>query len=108
MKKLTLSLTAALILALSSPISPAHAASNALISVNGLVCDFCARALEKTFSKKDEVTDINVNLESKIVTVNFEDGQNLSDETLTELITDAGYNVEAIERGESVSEASNE
>ena len=33
------------------------------ISVNGLVCDFCARSIEKLFSKKESVKSINVNLE---------------------------------------------
>jgi copper chaperone CopZ len=73
---------------------------DAHISVNGLVCDFCARALEKTFGKRDEVKAIDVNLETKIVTVNFNDGQTLDDETLTQIITDSGYNVEGIHRVE--------
>lgn len=73
---------------------------DAHVSVNGLVCDFCARALEKTFGKKDEVKAIDVNLETKIVTVNFVEGQTLDDETLTQIITDSGYNVEGIHRVE--------
>jgi len=43
---------------------------------------------------------IDVNLESKVVTINFNDGQTLDDETITKLITDAGYNVEGIHRVE--------
>lgn len=70
------------------------------VSVNGLVCDFCARALEKTFGKREEVKGIDVNLETKIVTVNFNDGQTLDDATLTQIITDSGYNVEGIHRVE--------
>lgn len=70
------------------------------ISVNGLVCDFCARALEKMFGKEDAVNAIDVNLHTKIITVNFKDGQTLTDEKLTQLITDAGYNVEGIHRVE--------
>lgn len=73
---------------------------DAHISVNGLVCDFCARALEKTFGKRDEVKGIDVNLETKIVTVNFVQGQTLDDDTLTQIITDSGYNVEGIHRVE--------
>ena len=33
------------------------------ISVNGLVCDFCARSIEKIFSKKNR-SGININLEN--------------------------------------------
>jgi len=73
---------------------------DAHVSVNGLVCDFCARALEKTFGKRDEVKGIDVNLETKIVTVNFNDGQTLDNDTLTQIITDSGYNVEGIHRVE--------
>jgi copper chaperone CopZ len=73
---------------------------DAHVSVNGLVCDFCARALEKTFGKRDEVKGIDVNLETKIVTVNFNDGQSLDNDTLTQIITDSGYNVEGIHRVE--------
>lgn len=73
---------------------------DAHVSVNGLVCDFCARALEKTFGKRAEVKGIGVNLETKIVTVNFNEGQTLDDTILTQIITDSGYNVEDIHRVE--------
>ena len=71
---------------------------DAHVSVNGLVCDFCARALEKVFGKEEAVKAIDVNLDTKIITVNFNEGQTLSDEKITQLITDAGYNVEGIHR----------
>ena len=31
------------------------------IGVNGMVCDFCARAIEKVFMKQDAVESIDVN-----------------------------------------------
>lgn len=68
------------------------------VSANGLVCDFCARALEKVFGKEEAVKAIDVNLDTKIITVNFNEGKTLSDERIKELITDAGYNVEGIHR----------
>jgi len=70
------------------------------VSVNGLVCDFCARALEKVFGKEDTVKGIDVNLDTKIITINFNEGQSIDDERITQLITDAGYNVEGIHRVE--------
>ena len=70
------------------------------VSVNGLVCDFCARALEKVFGKQDAVKAIDVNLDDKIITINFIDGKTLDDETITKLITDSGYSVEGIHRVE--------
>lgn len=66
--------------------------------INGLVCDFCARALEKVFGKRDEVSGIDVNLNAKIVTIGFKKGADIEDATIIKLITDAGYNVVEIRR----------
>ena len=71
------------------------------VDVNGLVCDFCARALEKTFGKRDEVTNIVVDLDNAKVTVTLKDEQVMDDVMLTKLITDSGYNVVAIKRCDS-------
>jgi len=77
--------------------SPAWAAtSSKFATVNGLVCDFCARALEKVFSKQGAIDNIDVNLNTKIITLNFKDGMTLDNDTITTLITDAGYNVVSI------------
>ena len=64
--------------------------------VNGLVCDFCARALEMTISKKDEVESINVDLKDKVITINFNENQRLENSVITQLINDAGYTVREI------------
>lgn len=81
--------------------SPAWALSKQVdVKINGLVCDFCAQAMEKVFGKQDEVADISVDLDTKIVTINMKDGQNMDDAVITKLITDSGYNVEEIMRHE--------
>lgn len=69
------------------------------VKVDGLVCDFCARALEKVFGKRDDVEGIKVDLDNGNVVVAMKPGQTIDDTTLTKLITDSGYNVRAIERG---------
>ncbi len=61
--------------------------------VNGLVCDFCARALEKVFSKEDAVDHINVNLDQGLIGIHFHENQSITQDELTQLITDSGYNV---------------
>ncbi|MFT4967403.1 MAG: copper chaperone CopZ [Candidatus Deianiraeaceae bacterium] len=68
------------------------------VDVNGLVCEFCASTIEKVFKKKDEVESIKVDLESKIVTIDFKENQNLSNEIIKETILNNGYNVEKINR----------
>lgn len=83
--------------------TPAHATQSCtgeiLIQVNGLVCDFCARALEKVFGEEEAVSDIAVDLDNSLVTVRTHADKHLSSETITQRITDAGYNVVAIDSG---------
>ena len=71
-----------------------------LITVNvfGLVCDFCAQAIEKVFMEKEEVSGINVNLTDGLITISLKEGQNIDNEQLTKLILDSGYSVEKIIR----------
>ena len=77
----------------------AFAATKAVtVHVNGLVCDFCARAIEKTFGKEDAVSVVKVDLNKKSVALEFKDQKDIDDATITKLITDAGYNVVSIDR----------
>ena len=69
------------------------------IKVNGLVCDFCARSLEKVFLKRGDVAGIKVDLGKGLVVVATKPGSTIDDTTLTKLITDSGYNIAAIGRG---------
>ena len=68
------------------------------IKVNGLVCDFCARTIEKTFMRTGQVENMEVDLAKGDVRVTTKPGAEISDEKITELITDAGYNVKGITR----------
>ena len=68
------------------------------ISVNGLVCDFCARSIEKLFSKKESVKSINVNLEEMLITISLKKGKSLNDDIITKVITDSGYDIREIRR----------
>ena len=68
------------------------------ISVNGLVCDFCARSIEKLFSKKESVKSINVNLEKMLIVIKLKKGQSLNDSIITRIITDSGYDIREIRR----------
>ena len=68
------------------------------VSVNGLVCDFCARSIEKMFEKKEAVSRISVDLENMLITIFLRDNQKLNDETIIELIKDSGYDVTKVKR----------
>lgn len=68
------------------------------VDVNGLVCDFCAQAIDKVFRRNDAVADVAVDLRIKIVEVALKKDEILTDEMLTGLIIDSGYNVVNISR----------
>ncbi|RMB08147.1 heavy-metal-associated domain-containing protein [Eilatimonas milleporae] len=72
-----------------------------IVDVNGLVCDFCARAVEKVFSRRDEVAGVAVDLEAKTITLAMKPGGQIDDATLKKLIVDSGYNVLAVRRGDT-------
>lgn len=88
------------ITALSFATSSYAATSSATVNVSGLVCDFCARSVEKVFGKQDAVSDVKVDLDAKTVAIHFKDNQTIDDATITKLITDSGYNVVSINRAE--------
>lgn len=67
----------------------------------GLVCDFCANAIEKVFMRKDEVSGIDVSLEKHQILIALKEGQQLDDAEITKLVTDSGYNVKEINRSSS-------
>lgn len=68
------------------------------VDVNGLVCDFCAQSVKKVIGKEDGVIGVNVNLETKKVVIDLNENTTLTDEKITQLITDSGYDLVAINR----------
>lgn len=85
-----------LIAILGAPL--AVAAEEVHVEVNGLVCGFCAQGIKKTFSKIDSVSDVQVDLAEKRVTIAVKDGEKIADEEIRKLITEAGYTVVGIVR----------
>jgi len=68
------------------------------MKVNGLVCGFCARGIEKTLRKDPATADVFVSLEDKLVAVVLQEGRSIPDDVLTKEVTNAGYTVKHIER----------
>lgn len=68
-----------------------------MVHVTGLVCDFCAQALEKVFSKQEAVQSIHVDLNKSLVSVTLKEGHTMSHQKLIQLIVDSGYNVDKVE-----------
>ena len=70
----------------------------AVIHVNGMVCDFCARTIEKTMKEAEGVTGVAVDLTAKTVTLALDPAiPTPSDAQLTALITDSGYDTVKID-----------
>lgn len=86
-------------------VSPAFAADQAAcadkvnVKVNGLVCDFCARSVEKIFNARDEVAGIKVNLDAGQIDIDMKSGKSIDDKTLNKLIKDSGFDITNIKRG---------
>ena len=62
----------------------------AIVNVNGMVCDFCARGIEKTFTKSADVKKVDVDLEVGKVLIAFSSGTKISFEDIKEKITANG------------------
>ena len=77
---------------------PTAYATTIQMTVNGLVCAFCAQGIEKKLRKLPETADVFVSLEEKVVAVALKDGQDIPDPTLKKALTDAGYTVVDIHR----------
>ena len=76
-------------------------AEEIVVTVNGMVCSFCAQGIKKTIEPMKGVQKVNPDLENKKVTVTTDDTHAVPDEVLKEAITDAGYDVVKIERKKS-------
>ena len=69
--------------------------------VLGVVCDFCALAMNKIFSKREEVAAIYVDLDTKALSLVLVPSASLSDDTIADLAVQAGYRVADIRRGDA-------
>ena len=96
MKRLHLFLTAILL-----AVTANSAAGTIEMTVNGLVCAFCAQGIEKKLKKFPATAEVVVNLEHRVVAVALKDGLDIPDADLRKALTDAGYTVKAISRSET-------
>ena len=70
----------------------------AIVNVQGMVCDFCAQAIQKVFLKKEEVAGITVDLDNQNVVISLKEDTNITDNVIEDLFINAGYNVSEINR----------
>jgi copper chaperone CopZ len=73
------------------------AAESIKVTVNGMVCAFCAQGIEKRLTKLPATKAVFVDLKQRTVAVEAKDGQKLDNQLISAEITDAGYDVVKLE-----------
>jgi len=70
------------------------------VTVNGMVCSFCAQGIEKKMKALSETKGVYVELKNHLVVVEAKEGSNISQDVIKKIIKDAGYEVKSIEVSE--------
>lgn len=73
-------------------------------SVTGMTCSACSAAVERSIKKLDGVADVNVNLLSHSMTVDYNDAQ-LDPESIIEAVANAGYEASEYSSDQTASKA---
>jgi hypothetical protein len=76
----------------------ANGGAPVVVDVLGVVCDFCAVAMNKIFGKREEVSALYVDLDKKTLSLVVNKGASLSDKDIENLAKKAGYRIAAIRR----------
>ncbi len=99
---LALAFTLATPVAFADQDAPSETAANAqtmvTAKVNGMVCDFCARAVTKVFGKEEAVDTVHVDLDRGEIHITLKAGTDLSDERVSDLVKKSGYDLVSVER----------
>lgn len=66
--------------------------------VNGMVCDFCARAVTKVFGKEDSVENVHVDLDNGEIHVMLKSGAEMTDAEVEKLVKKSGYDLVSVGR----------
>lgn len=82
---------------LSAFLSPAFAVTSMKVTVNGMVCAFCAQGIEKRISKMPATRAVYVDLKKKTVVVEPKEGMVLDQKAILEEVKDAGYDIVKVE-----------
>lgn len=69
----------------------ASKANQVEVAVQGMVCPFCAQGIEKKFKEFKQVDTVDVDLDKKLISLKFKDGQRLTDKEINETVKNAGY-----------------
>ena len=82
----------------------ANGGSAVVADVLGVVCDFCAVAMNKVFGKQEEVAAVYVDLDTKALNLVFMPGATLTDDAIASLAVQAGYRIAAVHRDDAMTD----
>ena len=67
--------------------------------VLGVVCDFCAQAMKKTFGRREDFAAVYVDLDAKTLNLVLNPGYEISDDQLAKAVKKSGYKIKNVQRG---------
>ncbi len=79
-------------------LTPLAQAKTIQVTVDGMVCSFCAQGIEKKMKAQAATDKVFVSLEKQTTLVELKAGKDITDAVLKAEITDAGYVVKSITR----------
>lgn len=68
------------------------------VKVDGMVCSFCAQGINKKFKAEPRLEMVKVDLDAKSIELVTKNDKTLTDQEITKVIEDSGFNVVSIER----------
>lgn len=71
-----------------------------IMRVDGLACPFCAHGLEKKLRALEATQEVEIKLNQGLVLLTLKPERSVTDEVLTQAVTDSGFVVRSIERRE--------
>jgi copper chaperone CopZ len=92
---------ATLLLALAMPAGAGGAEPRTIeMTVDGMVCAFCAQGIEKKLRGLPATDDVYISLEHHLVAMSLKKKGDVSDAKLKDLLTEAGYTVKSVKRSD--------
>ncbi len=80
-----------------SPTPPNTGANTLKLSVNGMVCAFCAQGIEARLKALPQTSSLYISLKDKIVAVQPKPGQTVPPDKVRSEVLEAGYEVTSME-----------
>lgn len=97
-KTILMSIVGIVVMLNSLQVSYAATGTNYSIRVDGLACPFCAYGIEKKLKKIDGTSNINVDLDKGVVSVDTKEGLELTEERLKKLFNDSGFTYRSMKK----------